>query len=180
MIIWFLQSHYPFVNRRFNNINALGRGFMNKALHYNASSNNLLIFIKIVKNLLRKGYLCAGIPDKVCEYTHKNTSEIIKAYIVNLLSVLYHVKKLTEILPRRTVITSDHGEAFGEPLGKLLPLRVYGPLSRIRISSLTQVPYLVVENSVDQKEVLKRALCELTRTVIRESKQVKGYKLKMR
>jgi len=51
MIIWFLQPHYPFINRKFNHINALGREFMNKALHHDASSNNLLALAKIVKDL---------------------------------------------------------------------------------------------------------------------------------
>jgi len=158
MIIWFLQPHYPFINRKFNHINALGREFMNKALHYNASSNNLLIFTKIVKSLLRKGYLCAGIPDKVCEYAHRTPSEVIKAYIANLLSVLYYVKKLTEVLPGKIVITSDHGEAFGEPLNKLaLSLRVYGHPSRIRIPSLTLVPYLIVENNISRYEAIRKA-----------------------
>jgi len=163
MVVWFLQPHYPFIDEKFDHINALGREFMNKALYYNVSASNLLIFTKIMKNLLKKGYLCAGIPDKVCEYTRKNTSEIIKAYIANLLSVLRYVKKLTEILPGRIVITSDHGEAFGEPLSKLiLPLRVYGHPSRIRISSLTQVPYLVVENNTSQCETTRKALRSLT------------------
>jgi len=162
MIIWFLQPHYPYVDKRFNHINALGREFMNRALHYVTSSNNLLTLAKIVKNLLRKGYLCAGIPDKICEYVHRTPSEIIKAYIVNLLSVLYYVKKLTEILPGKIAITSDHGEAFGEPLSKLaLPLRVYGHPSRTRVPSLIQVPYLIVENGISRHEAIRRALRHL-------------------
>jgi len=162
MIIWFLQPHYPYVDKRFNHINALGREFMNRALHHDTSSNNLLTLAKIVKNLLRKGYLCAGIPDKICEYVHRTPSEIIKAYIVNLLSVLYYVKKLTEIFPGKIVVTSDHGEAFGEPLSKLaLPLRIYGHPSRTRVSSLIQVPYLIVENNISQYEALRKALRRL-------------------
>ena len=164
MIIWFLQPHYPYVDKRFNHINALGRKFMNKALHYDASSNNLLTLVKIVKNLLRKGYLCAGIPDRICEYTRQAPSEIIKAYIANLFLVLCYVKKLTEILPGRIVITSDHGEAFGEPLSKLLPLRVYGHPSRIWISSLALIPYLLVENEISYREAIHKAFKHLTRT----------------
>ena len=167
MMIWFLQPHYPFVDRRFNHINALGREFMNKALCYDVSTDNLLIFIKIVKNLLKKGYLCAGISDKVCEYAHRNPPEIIKAYIANLLSVLYYVRKLAQILPGRVAITSDHGEAFGEPLSKLaLPLRVYGHPSRIHVPYLTQVPYLVVENNISRCEATRRAFKELVRNAI--------------
>jgi len=158
MMIWFLQPHYPFVDRRFNHINALGREFMNKALCRDISANNLLVFAKIVKNLLRKGYLCAGIPDKVCEYAHRDPPEIIKAYIVNLLSVLYYVRKLAQILPGRVVITSDHGEAFGECLTKFLPLHVYGHPSRTRIPSLTRVPYLIVDNNISHHDAVRKAL----------------------
>ena len=163
MIVWFLQPHYPFIDRRFGHINALGREFMNKALLYNAPTSNLLVLVKIAKSLLRKGYLCAGIPDKVCEYVHRTPSEAIKAYIANLLSVLYYVKKLTEVLPGKIVITSDHGEAFGEPLNKLaLSLRVYGHPSRIRVPSLTLVPYLIVENNISRYEAIRKALRYLT------------------
>ncbi|RLE64808.1 MAG: hypothetical protein DRN53_00525 [Thermoprotei archaeon] len=157
MIVWFLQPHYPFIDRRFSHINALGREFMNKALLYNAPTSNLLVLVKIAKSLLRKGYLCAGIPGKVCEYAHRTPSEAIKAYIANLLSVLYY-EKLTEVLPGKIVITSDHGEAFGEPLNKLaLSLRVYGHPSRIRVPSLTQVPYLIVENNISRYEAVRKA-----------------------
>ena len=158
MFIWFLQPHYPYVDKRFNHINALGREFMNRALHHDTSSNNLSILIKIVKNLLRNGYLCAGIPDKICEYAHQTPSEIIKAYIVNLLSVLYYVRKLVEILPGKIVVTSDHGESFGEPLNKLASLPVYGHPSRIKISSLIQIPYLEVKNSIQYQEAIRKAL----------------------
>jgi len=163
MIIWFLQPHYPYVDERFNYINLLGRKFMNKTRYHDTSSNNLLILAKIMKNLLMKGYLCAGIPDKICEYAHRNPSEIMKAYIANLPSVLYYAKKLTEILPGKIVVTSDHGEAFGEASSKLAPIRVYGHPSRIHISSLTQVPYLMVENNISRYEVVRKALKHLIR-----------------
>ena len=92
----------------------------------------------------------------------KPPSEIMKAYIVNLLSILYYVEKLTEILLGKIVITSDHGKVFRELLSKLaLPLRVYGYPPRIRVPSLTQVPYLIVENSISRHEAICRALKHL-------------------
>ena len=160
LIIWFLQPHYPYIDKRFSHINVIGREFMNKAL-YHDTSNNLLTLIKIAKNLVKRGYLCAGIPDRVCGYIHKKPLEVVKAYVINLIKVLQYVKKLTEILPGRIVITSDHGEALGEPLNvsKLsLYLRVYGHPSRIHIPSTTQLPLLVIENNLSQQEALRRAL----------------------
>ncbi|RLF01113.1 MAG: hypothetical protein DRJ59_06725, partial [Thermoprotei archaeon] len=179
MIVWFLQPHYPYLSRRFVSVSIVNRAFMNRwpliAQYHKAFGSNLLWLFKIIGGLLKRGCLYDGIPDKVVhEYALQKPSEIVKAYMINLFLVLQYVKKLSEILPGKIVITSDHGEAFGETLGKLLPLRVYGHLSRIRISSLTQVPYLVVKNGVDRKEEPKRPLCELAKTVIRESKQVKG------
>jgi len=100
-----------------------------------------------------------GIPDKVVhEYALQKPSEIVKAYVINLFLVLQYVKKLSEILPGKIVITSDHGEAFGEKLHRWIPLRVYGHMSRIRTRSLTQVPYLIVENNITQHEAVRRAL----------------------
>jgi len=58
---------------------------------------------------------------KICECFHRNRSELMKAYVVNLISALHYAKKLTEILLGRIAITSDHGEALGDPLNKLIP-----------------------------------------------------------
>ncbi|RLF02792.1 MAG: hypothetical protein DRJ59_02620 [Thermoprotei archaeon] len=162
MIIWFLQPHYPFIDRKFNHINALNREFMSKALRYDIHKNNLLTLIKIAKNLFRKRCLYAGIPDKICEYMRQNFSEVLRAYMVNLFLVLHYVKKLTEILLGKIVVTSDHGEAFGEPLSRLLPLPVYGHPSRIRIPSLTQVPYLEIKNTISRDESIRKAIRELS------------------
>ena len=160
MMIWFLQPHYPYIDRRFHHINALGREFMNKAIR-NSRDKNLATLMKIVATLTRRGYLCAGIPDKVCEYMHQARSEAMKAYTCNLIIVLQYVKKLAEILPGKIAVTSDHGEAFGEPLNELLPLHVYGHPSRIKIPPLTQVLYLATENNNSRYAAIRKALREV-------------------
>ena len=163
MIVWFLQPHYPYLSRRFVYVSIVNRAFMNRwpliAQHHKAFDNNLLWLFKIIGGLLKKGCLYDGIPDKVVhEYALQKPSEIVKAYVINLFLVLQYVKKLSEILPGKIVITSDHGEAFGEKLHRWIPLRVYGHMSRIRTRSLTQVPYLIVENNITQHEAVRRAL----------------------
>ena len=165
MIIWFLQPHYPYIDKRFHHINALGREFMNKAVRSNRDKN-LAILMKIMATLIRRGYLCAGIPDKVCEYMYHARLEAVKAYTNNLIITLQYVKKLTGILPGRIVVSSDHGEAFGESLSKLLPLHVYGHPSRIRASFIIQVPYFEISNIILRSQSIKLALRALLNHVM--------------
>ncbi len=160
MIIWFLQPHYPYIDKRFRHINALGREFMNKAIRSN-QDKNLATLMKIIATLTRRGYLCAGIPDNICEYMHQARSEAMKAYTCNLIIALQHIKKLAEILLGRIAVTSDHGEAFGEPLSELFPLNVYGHPSRTKILPLIQVPYLTIENNISRCVAIRKALREV-------------------
>jgi hypothetical protein len=84
-------------------------------------------------------------------WKHKPTNEVYVAYRYNLLRVLLWVKKLLKYCKGRVVITSDHGEAFGEWVHPLLPLRVYShPYLNPNdykghvIDSIRKVPWLVV------------------------------------
>ncbi|OYT55955.1 MAG: hypothetical protein B6U76_04725 [Desulfurococcales archaeon ex4484_217_2] len=174
MIIWFLQPHYPYLNEKFAHINVLGkeqhnrnissilRSILYKIPEKDKNIEKVIVLTALIKSIVKLGCLFLGGPSKLGVYMRRNTHEVIRAYISNLIKVLYYVKKLAEVLPGKIVITSDHGEAFGEPLSKLLPLRVYGHPSRIRISSLTQVPYLVVENKISQHEAIRKAFRHLT------------------
>lgn len=159
MIVWFLQPHYPYIDRRFHHINSLDREFMNKATQ-RSQDKNITALIKIIATLAQKRYLCAGIPDKVCEYMHKTPLKTLKAYTGNLIIVLRYVKGLTKILPGKITITADHGEAFGELLNGLLPLHVYGHPSRIKISPLIQIPYLTIKNNIPRHVSIQKALRE--------------------
>ncbi len=161
MMVWFLQPHYPYIDERFRHINALGREFMNEAIR-SSRNKNLAVLMRIVTTLARRGYLCAGIPDKVCEYTSQARLDVVRAYIYNLIITLKYVKKLVKMLSGTIIITSDHGEAFGERLNRLAPLQVYGHISRIRIKSLVQVPWLQVTNNISQNETIKNIIKEVT------------------
>ena len=165
MMIWFLQPHYPYIDKRFQHINALGRGFMNKAIQ-NSHDNKLMTLFKIFTTLMRRRYLCAGIPEKVCRYMDQARLEIIKAYMYNMIIVLRYIQELTKILPGRIAITSDHGEAFGEPLDKLTLIRVYGHPSRTKVPALTNVPYLEIPNSISLRMAIKKTLSSLLKSDI--------------
>ena len=72
---------------------------------------------------------------------------LVRLYERNLKLVLPIVSRLLEELPGRTVVTADHGEAFGERIHPLVPISVYGHPGRVRIRALTEVPWLVSESA---------------------------------
>ncbi|MFD1515774.1 hypothetical protein [Halomarina rubra] len=75
------------------------------------------------------------IPD---EYFVKGTEE-------SLDIVLDHVSELLDDLGGRTVVTSDHGQAFGER-GLPIPSKVYGHPIGMYIDELVRVPWHVYDN----------------------------------
>jgi len=72
--------------------------------------------------------------------------EAIKVYKSNLEYVFPYVKRLLQLLPGITVVTSDHGEAMGE---RATPLRIpiYGHPKGVRIPALIEVPWLITKNN---------------------------------
>lgn len=73
---------------------------------------------------------------------------LYRFYERNLRLVLPFVRRLLDSLKGVTVVSADHGEAFGELLHPLIPIRVYGHPGHTRIQSLVEVPWLVVKSSV--------------------------------
>ncbi len=84
-------------------------------------------------------------------------------YMLNLKLVIPYVEKLIDILPGKTVVTSDHGEAFGEKIHPFIPIRVYGHPQGIRIPVLVKVPWLVVEPDEKEPKSIKDLEKELAR-----------------
>lgn len=78
-----------------------------------------------VFNLLRKNEICK--------------EKVWTGYKENLEYVLNYVGYLVSKLPGKTVITSDHGEAFGEKLHPLIPYPVYSHPPGVRIDELIKV-----------------------------------------
>jgi len=170
MIIHFLQPHFPFVDNKYFYLNEICESIMSRAKKEAEKGSrqgilaNLKVAAGIVKAALSKGYICAGIPQELCEFIRARPEEVRQAYTSNLRQVLFYVKKLAQILPGKIVVTADHGEAFGEKLSRILPIRVYGHPSRIRIDALTKVMYLEIDNRFKSLEnAMQQALKEITK-----------------
>ncbi len=71
--------------------------------------------------------------------------KIIKLYKDNLIFVLKEIEKLINNLKGRIIITSDHGEAFGEKF-------LWEHKSELYIKELIEVPWLVIDKSKKNKE----------------------------
>lgn len=138
IIIHFIQPHEPFVSLGTQYTTGLNE------------SRQKVLFNKMVNDTsvwgaVEKGYL--------------KLEEVIKAYIENLRWVLPYAVKLCKILPGKTVITSDHGEAFGEKVHSLIPIRIYGH-HNARIEPLIKVPWFISKESGSTDEV-ERELIKL-------------------
>lgn len=72
--------------------------------------------------------------------------EFWDAYKDTLKTVFPYVTHLIEAIDGRTVVTSDHGELFGEHIHPLLPCGLYGhPTSGLRLPEVTSVPWAIVD-----------------------------------
>lgn len=70
-----------------------------------------------------------------------STNRVWKAYVENLDLVLPHVQNLCDDLIGKTVVTSDHGNLFGECAWPF-PVRKYGHPRGIHTKRLVKVPWL--------------------------------------
>jgi len=81
--------------------------------------------------------------------------EIIKAYLSNLDLVFQYVKFLVDKLDGTIIITSDHGEAWGETAHPFF-IPVYGHLRSARIPALIEVPWLTIYKEKEVQRVPER------------------------
>lgn len=127
LIIWFLQPHSPYIGLDFK-IDESSITF----LHKDKSS-------KVRFNPFR--YYYKGFS----RYIKINKKILYEAHKENLRWVMPYVKKLIDVLPGKIVVTSDHGDAFGEWIHPLIPIQVYFHPAKVRIPVLVKVPWLIVE-----------------------------------
>jgi len=163
LIIHFLQPHPPFIDKRFSHLNKYVKFDYfcsketfraNKCLKHEAL-RLLNIITMNIKTVLSR----AAISSLPGLYFNASLIEITKAFYSNLRYVLPYVLRLVNILPGINVITTDHGEAFGEYIHPLLPIRVYAHPSYIHIESLVKVPWIIFDNrNLSLHESLKIAL----------------------
>ncbi|MCK4326942.1 MAG: hypothetical protein KAW41_00520 [Candidatus Diapherotrites archaeon] len=92
--------------------------------------------IKLTKEQIRVLYS----PDWGTMLGDTITLDVLRdAYAANLVEVLKYAEKLVKKLGGKTVVTSDHGESFGEN-------GIYGHVPAMYTPSLIEVPWLEVEN----------------------------------
>lgn len=109
LISHFLQPHYPWIGPK-------GREFINEQEFVWDWGENEHIWQKLSRGKYKK-------------------SKIWELYKENLEFTLPYVEELSDELEGKTVVTSDHGNAFGE-------YGIYGHPERMYVSALTRVPWL--------------------------------------
>jgi hypothetical protein len=140
LIIHFMQPHYPYIgyNLDFNDFKKFRQALLKSE-------------VIDIPNLY-KDKLFALFAMDIHAMLDKKAH--IKIYKKNLALTLDYVEDLIDLLPGKTIITSDHGEAFGEFIHPLIPIRFYGHKENVRISSVLKVPWLVIEEK--EKKFEKR------------------------
>lgn len=142
MVIHFMQPHWPFIGD--DTLEAQGTYMLERE---KASPWELL-------------------------YTGKVSKEkVIEAYENNLKVALQEVKKLAEELDGKTVITSDHGNLFGEKVSPL-PLKIYGHPPKVHDSKLTEVPWL--ELPFDERREIKEEVSQNNSEGKTDDEEIKG------
>ena len=114
-----MQPHCPFIGKRKVNMRDLNEGDIRKRIFLGKKDE------MIVWDFINLGRI--------------NIEEAWKAYKSNLELVLKYVCELLEYLDGKTIITSDHGNCFGE-------LGIFGHPARVYIPPLTEVPYLEIDS----------------------------------
>jgi len=109
-----MQPHYPFIG-------PTGRQLSEQAT-FGGDSNHLSIWEQL-------------FADQVDEDT------VWKAYEENLSIVLPEVKRLVANVEGKPVITSDHGNLFGQRVC-WLPIRIFGHPAGVHHPELTAVPWV--------------------------------------
>lgn len=83
---------------------------------------------------------------------------MIWGYKENLKITFPYLEKLIRIMQGKIAITSDHGEAIGEKIHPLIPLRVYAHPHNTRIEPLIKVPWFISEGKADLNEMEKELI----------------------
>jgi hypothetical protein len=125
LLVHYMQPHYPFINS---------------------------------KTTFDQGHIGAGAPDELTTWMQVTTGEIDiereelwKSYEENLRQVLPHIHHLMETLPGKVILTSDHGNIFGERASPI-PIREWGHPPNLWTEELIKVPWLEVSCS-KRKEI---------------------------
>jgi len=142
LIVHFMQPHFPpLVGRPQGDTGqALKRirSFTRDGANPNSVANLKRGYPPHVFATTTDGLLARGLLTK---------QETLALYRENLRIVLSHVHGMLRQLPGVSIVTADHGHAFGERLGALYPFPVYGHWPGMRLGRLVLVPWLVTANN---------------------------------
>lgn len=123
LIIHYLQPHYPFVGESGSSINH--KGVTGYSVGHSEERNDTARPIWVQLN--------HGI------FSHSK-EKVWEAYVENLEIVYPHLYTLLEELNGKSVITSDHGNMFGERMWPI-PLPYYGHNPKVPHPTLLDVPW---------------------------------------
>jgi hypothetical protein len=133
MIIHYVQPHFPFVGK----IRLKEDPGMSKENVFGEKTRKDEPFCRVWELFERGVY---------------KREEVWSAYKSNLEYVLVEVGKLVELLEGRIILTSDHGNCFGE-------YGFYGHSNNIRTKELVKVPWVLLKDSRDnEKRKIVRAV----------------------
>ncbi|AFL95060.1 hypothetical protein CL1_0855 [Thermococcus cleftensis] len=146
LVVHFLQPHHPYFTL----------GFKDEGM-------------AAIKRSVERGgsYLQDFPPEPIQEiylseiYAHFPVRRLIKAYVDNLQIVMPYVELLLHRLRGKSVVTSDHGELFGEKVLEFVPIKVYGH-GIGRNPNLITVPWWIVRDE-DRRNL--RPLKEVKREI---------------
>lgn len=131
VVAHFLQPHQPFINSTADN-----SGYTADAKRVFGSETELT-----ESNIWRD--LAVGNVD---------VETVKRAYKRNLEIGWTEVARLVKSLPGRIVVTTDHGNMWGEP-GFPVPIPVYGHPTQVRSSPLVDIPWGVIEATGDRPDM---------------------------
>ncbi|MFP3871447.1 MAG: hypothetical protein ACOCTR_00560 [Candidatus Natronoplasma sp.] len=150
LIAHYVQPHYPFIGEIGQKEIGPHEGMLARRNYL--SDDRVEHTNQLIWNLLREGEV--------------ERSTIWRAYLENLELVLEHVKKLVEVLKGKTIISSDHGNLFGERLSPL-PFKEYGHPSGIYHEKLIKVPWFIIQG--DKRKKIKKDEVKQEREMIKDA-----------
>jgi hypothetical protein len=165
LIVHFMQPHYPFLDVKFfvkTNKAAFNEDKFKDTDVINENEYPQFGLVEIVNPYNSKREQIIGTtPWILLEAGALDRNEVFAAYKNNLKMVLPFVKRLVDILPGKTVVSSDHGNLIAERVHCILyPFREFGhPCGLYNIKQIVEVPWLIIEKEkLEQKEVSDKGI----------------------
>ena len=140
LIIHYLQPHHPFLSDKELTERANGTWHTLEGGLWGGQK-------KTVWHLAREGKV--------------SIERVKKAYKGNLKIVMKEVEKLKEVLPGRVILTSDHGNLFGE-------YGLYGHGGGLRAEGLVKVPWVILKD--EKKDIFKEREIKYQKTKVEKER----------